>query len=545
MRQNKNVRMTFRVCCNRFFIGLMSMILLVSCVPMNHGAKVIKGSSLESVDEAELESLMALGFPRSYAEALLPISRLHPNWTFEPLAVPENWEMVLDLEVDEESARNLVPSSSFYVPYRHETNQQVYDTAYYQASRSAVAYFMDPRNFFNEADVFQFYCLSHLEDQSHTREAIVSVLQGTFMENAKVDKTTSYVDAFIQVGEQTGLDAVYLAVKARQEQGLKGSATVKGLVGDRLAEFLQHGEAESDLSKQELLAFNGLYNLYNVGASGNGNFSVLLSAMKRAEKGTPEFEKSWGGSPAWNSVYKSILGGAMTMKSRYVDNDQDTIYLQKFNVSPDSSRRFWGQYMQNVVGALSEGRAVFHAFAAADALDNPCHFRIPVYTDMPQQVCTDPANGTCAYAAVSTTTYRYEVNVNCGNVQQTANDQAARLSLFLQSEGDLVLNGSLLLTGGIRSLEWMIVSRNGELLSGQMWQASDDWSVNDDTVSWKMTVPSDVIADLTDEDTITITVRTEPTNGSGSGHEDALRCRSICLAYVDVTGMAREAQADQ
>ena len=48
-------------------------------------------------------------------------------------------------------------------------------------------------------------------------------------------------------------------------------------------------------------------------------------------------------------------GGIRKVHEKYIGNFQHTPYFQKFNVHPGSSSNFWGQYMQDISGALIGG----------------------------------------------------------------------------------------------------------------------------------------------------------------------------------------------
>ena len=111
------------------------------------------------------QSLLDKGFPLSYAEKLTALHALHPAWEFEPLLVTDmksqyTWEYVLAQETDNPK-RNLINKGNSYVPYRHATNTELYDSGWYQASYEAVSYFMDPENWLNEKDIFMFQNLCY------------------------------------------------------------------------------------------------------------------------------------------------------------------------------------------------------------------------------------------------------------------------------------------------------------------------------------------------------------------------------------------------
>ena len=98
----------------------------------------------------------------------------------------------------------------------------------------------------------------------------------------------------------------------------------------------------------------------------------------------------------WDTLEKSIAGGAAVLADRFVTNHQDTPYLLKFNVDVRSvtatgkSRNFWGQHAQNIVAAYAEGRTLARAFATAGATEENYRFLIPVYEGMPESATPRP-----------------------------------------------------------------------------------------------------------------------------------------------------------
>lgn len=369
--------------------------------------------------------LLEIGFPADYAEELTELHLLHPNWKFVPLDISATneqytWRYVISAET-ENPETNLIYASKTYSDYWHATNSNTYDAGYYQASVDAVEYFMDPRNFFNETDIFQFYDLSSGADIG--LQAVEAVLAGSFMEQAVLENGKTYAQNFLDIGTALGVHPVYLAVKAYQEQGADGtSPIISGTCGTTLWNFYKDGREETtggdeirlpeSANREELLALDGYYNLLNVGAGGKGVFSIYKNAMERAKKGTEQMKSAWGGDASWNTIWKSIWGGAMLLKSSYIDRYQSTVYLQKFNVDGRSGRNFWGQYMQNVAGAMTESRTLYQAFAAIDALDAPCTFQIPVYEGMPEKTSADPARGECSSLAAANEKFSYSVKLS-------------------------------------------------------------------------------------------------------------------------------------
>ena len=400
----------------RLIALILSVIMLCPALPV---------TAASTAEDSYKQHLRALGFPEDYIQPLYMLHLLHPEWQFEPLKVTSlnskyTWDYVIHMETEDSPGRSLISASSAYTAYRHPSNTKLYDSGWYQASTAAVEYFMDPRNFLNEKDIFQFEDLSFR--QTVTVAQVESALSGTFMERALLENGKTYAEYFYEVGKELGINPLHLASRARQEQGKGTSAQISGLGGDKLWYYYSNSvqtengkivyAPTSGHTEQELKGYNGLYNFYNINASGTGGFAILLGALKEAKSGTSAMASAWGGSPSWDTRWKSIYGGAYKLCGSYIGNYQNTLYLQKWNVDARSksasgaSRNFWGQYMQNAGAALSEARNSYNALAANDCLDCPYNFLIPVYSGMPSS-CPDPAGGSCEFYAASDTKYSY------------------------------------------------------------------------------------------------------------------------------------------
>lgn len=442
-------------------------IALVACL-IGGVVLVVSGNTRYFEGEAEeyYQSLLAAGFPEDYARPLTELHLLHPEWNFTPLLVTEGnplyrWDYVISQET-KDADTNLISGADDYRAYRHPLNFNTYDSGYYQASKNAVEYFMDPRNFLNETDIFQFYDLSVAHDVGI--EEVAAVLADTFMEDATLENGKTYAEYFLEVGQALGVNPVYLAVKARQEQGVEGlSPVLSGECGSLLADYYENGTQTSEngnkvlaptegYTSEELLALDGYYNLFNVKASGNGLFAIYHNAMKRAQTGTADMAEAWG-SPAWNTLWKSLYGGAYTIKTSFIDRYQNTIYLQKFNVdSRVADRNFWGQYMQNVAGALTESRTLFGAFASSGVLDGHCSFVIPVYAGMPNTACADPANGNCTYLA--TATKKYDSTTFFASPLLAVSKDTVYADIDRYANGEIRLQGAVTHTYGVERVEY-------------------------------------------------------------------------------------------
>lgn len=429
-------------------------------------------------------ALIEKGFPEEYANELTELHLLHPTWEFVPLCITDvnsayTWDYVIGKET-ENPETNLVTPQSDYAAYRHPTNFKTYDSGFYQASTKTVKYFMDPRNFLNEADIFQFYDLSSSTVTS--ADAINAVLDKTYMETAVLENGKTYTEYLLELEREIGIDSVYLAVKLRQEQGTAGtSPIISGTCGTLLLSYYKNQTQYTESGKKvnppktgetdaELLALNGHYNPFNLKATGDGVYAIYKNAMEYAVKGSPSMQADWG-SPSWNKMWKGIYGGALQISERYINRYQSTVYLQKFNVDSraGSNHNFISQYMQNIAGAFTEGRTMFQTFAANGMLDAPCQFLIPVYEGMPSAPCADPAGGNCT--AYKSAALRYTAAASLtAPIEASEENEPIFSSVEIAYDKSLKLRGTFTHSYGMRGLEyswdgqaWTSCSQSGAL----------------------------------------------------------------------------------
>ncbi len=455
------------------WIGAIATALLLAVILTTVIVQLVihsSGSQRYFSGEAQVyyQSLLDVGFPEDYAVPLTELHLLHPAWSFTPLMITEadadyTWDYVIKQETAKKDL-NVIYTSNTYKAYHHPFNREVYDSGYYQASTEAVEYFMDPRNFLNEADIFQFYSLAG--GNTATLAAVEAILQGTFMENVTLENGKTYAAYFLEVGRELDINPIFLAAKVRQEQGVGGaSPLISGECGDRLRDYyVNHTQENEDgdsvltpsdgYTEADLLALNGYYNYYNINATGKGLFSIYYKAMQYAKRGTADMVDSWGDA-SWNTRWKSIYGGAYFLKKEYIDCYQSTVYLQKFNVDSRAGKdeNFSSQYMTAVFGAMGEGRTLYQSFSALDALDASANFLIPVYGNMPTKPCADPAKGDCKNFAQHTTRYEYEVELT-SPARISAENGAAYLDAQTYSDGSIKLGGAVSHTNTIDGLEY-------------------------------------------------------------------------------------------
>ncbi len=291
-------------------------------------------------------------FPASYQSGLLNLKTAHPNWIFVRMETDLDWKTAVQEE--NKNSRSLISSS---VTSSWKTAD--FDKSWSYPSDGILAYYMDPRNFLSENYIFQFELLSY-NDTYHKESAVQSILSGTFMSGAIPgdSKSQSYAQAFCNIARQLGVSPFHLASRVRQEQGSGTSPLISGT----------HP------------SYPGVYNYFNIGATGKGSAQVIENGLKKAA----EYK--------WTTRYLSLEGGSNIISKDYIRKGQNTLYLQKFNVSKTSpSGLYQHQYMQNIAAPSSEAVSVKKAYATAGSLNNPFVFRIPVYKNMPSSACPQPA----------------------------------------------------------------------------------------------------------------------------------------------------------
>lgn len=319
---------------------------------MNPGAAVMLAEENATGNYADIEQ-----FPESYQPALIELKKQHPNWTF----VRQNTELDFQTAVNNElqGGKSLV-----YKSYGDYCKEGQHSPNWYFASEDVLKLYMDPRNSLHENAIFQFEQLTY-NASYHTEAAVESFLNNTFMNNSKNAPGT--VMTFSKIIWSIGAEDVrqvspfHLAARILQEQG----------------------EGTSPLISGTYPGYEGYYNYFNIGASGSTNEQVIVNGLNYAKNSN------------WNSAYYSILGGAEIISANYIKKGQDTLYLQKFNVSSTASNPIYThQYMQNISAPTTEALSIKKLYESAGALENTFVFKIPVYENMPASPCPMPTSST-------------------------------------------------------------------------------------------------------------------------------------------------------
>lgn len=267
---------------------------------------------------------------------------------------------------------------------------------WYQAHGQVVSHFIDPRNFLNENNIFQFEELTY-NSSVQTIKGVQAILKGSFMDNVKIKtddgRSITYAEAFMEAGKKSNVSPYHLASKVLQEVGKNGSKSTSGTNPNY-----------------------PVYNFYNIGAN-TGYLDGLKWAYNNGESGTY-------GRP-WTTQYKSIIGGAEFISSGYISKGQNTIYLEKFDFIPEGGL-YQHQYAADVTYSYVQAKKIYSSVYSGILSTDFC-FVIPVFRNMPRNVCALPKSSSQPNMApdcpVLTDTVDPKPTSSTGNVTPSPNPE--------------------------------------------------------------------------------------------------------------------------
>lgn len=320
-------------------------------------------NNIENIDESLYPGYKAL---------LKNLKATHPNWTFTLLYTNLEWTNVLDGETTH--GHSLVQGKAGeWLCY--DCAGIGYDgSSWVCASPVATAYYLDPRNFLTEDKIFQFESLSYVPS-IHTEAGVEAILKGTFMSNVKMSEFYGKPE----YGEKTFAQAIMYAAEVSKVSPYHIASRIKQEV---------NGPSPSVTGK--VSGYEGLFNFCNIGAtptkndenpSGDSVINGLIYARKEG----------------WNNPETAIVGAAKWIGQYYISIGQDSLYLQKWDVTNAAG---WGlynhQYMTNIQAAASESISICSSYKKmfGDLSNTSFNFIIPMYKHIPQAISKYPSNDT-------------------------------------------------------------------------------------------------------------------------------------------------------
>lgn len=387
---------------------VIAVVLSFSCLP------IVAEEVSESAYKASLRSE---GFPECYLDKLWNVHKLHPNWIFKAYNTGLNWDTALSKECV--SGSNLVyiePNSSFsatrlycdrsygaYVSklgfdydYAVIDGSDANQKGWVDATPMAVAYYMNPYTFIgNDITILQYESLEwNFNTVDEAIPVVESMLNGTFMSKTSNSANGNYIDtngnikyrntsgqtvvldityarAICDASKANNINPCYLTSKILGEVGGSGSGSVTGTYS----------------------GYQGYYNYLNIGATNSSTGDAVAKGLARAK------------TEGWTTPVLAIAGGAKFIADGYISVGQNTMYLQKFNVT--NKNTYAHQYMGAVNGVVNTTYSTYTGYKNYNILDAVKTFYIPVFSNMPDATATsvtltgygNPATGTTKTSA--------------------------------------------------------------------------------------------------------------------------------------------------
>ena len=331
-------------------IKLISMIILIIIIVCILIWLIVQESKKQKYVEYDGENLNESKYP-GYKELIDELKQEHPNWTFTLFYTKLDWNEVIENEGHKDNITNplnLIPDSSEYPEdwqCQIDKDKRFDNGTWLCASDKAIKCQMDPRNILSDENIFQFKELNYVEN-AQTKEGLEEITKNTFLEGNSIS------EALIEAGKKANLDPYFIASRLIQEQGRKGATLSKGY------------------------EYNGtvVYNPFNIRATGNSSEEILKNAGKYA------YEQGW------DTLEKAIVGGVEFVKEDYINNGQNTLYLQKFDIVNQDEELYSNQYMQNLLAPESEASNMLEIYEASNTVDSNLNFIIPLYQNMPEEI---------------------------------------------------------------------------------------------------------------------------------------------------------------
>ena len=319
-------------------------------------------------------------FPESYLPYINALKKKYPNWVFKAVHTGLDWNMALSHETYEVNEGISLVHDSYSPEWKKDGKNYYKDGTYVIASKSAVAYVMDPRNSLNEMSIFQFEALRY-SAAIQTVDSVQKVLAGTPMGDSYASKYRlngtwydlgeTYAQIIHRFSAQTGINPVHIASRIRQENS-----------GNIINNSLINGD-------------HGVYNFFNIGAYDTQQAGAITNGANYAR------------NQGWTTVQLSISGGITYIYNRYVVWGQNTIYFERFDVNnPGNAQWLLGTgYMTNIFAPMNESRITYNAYVGAGMINSAFEFDIPVYKNMPAEAMGLPIPSDVYFRADNTRIY--------------------------------------------------------------------------------------------------------------------------------------------
>ncbi len=355
-------------------------------------------------------------FPESYKTYLNELHELHPNWIFKAYYTGIPWSELTSSQAENKCKKNTIyfkSGTTLLDPLALCVCGGEGDPNYYCASGAMVNFYLDPRNFLSEGQVFQFLDLGY--DTNITKDIVQTAVKNSFLSGKYKEngKEIAYVDTIMEAAKESKVSALHISATIIQEVGngtkkSDGTYTLPSAVSGNYD------------------GYKGYYNFFNYGAtdSSNGEGGAVKRGLKKAKE------------LGWDTPTKAIKGGVeKVLANSYIGAGQKTKYFYKFDVVGNeiltedmgskkysSSQFFSHQYMTNLQDPYSQAGTLFNNYNDSGLSDKALSFVIPVYDNMPSA----PVKCPTSLKASDGTLYEIDVNTTV-NVRNSASSSGKSL----------------------------------------------------------------------------------------------------------------------
>lgn len=339
----------------------------------------------------------AKGCPESYMSFISSLMTMHPYWAFQCEMSSMLWEDFVLAEYN--SAKGCTSLTAVGNINEYDANPRCgtcdEGSQWCKASKQAIQYYADPRNFLNEKHVFLFTAIDFYDPAVHAVAAVEKVVEGcTWM--------TDYVPLILRAAQKANVSPMSLASKIRMEMGCPPSewgpngmdccpSCCSGVCytptptdsrqdGEKCAEARAENKGQWSCSLSNYADLGDMcslcgankkcHNFFNMGV-----WSKSTCQCEYAHRAVHEAKLR-----GWHDEETAVLNGAAAFKQKYfVERGQVTQFYTRWNIRDGYS----GQYMTNVAGPFSETSKWTACFEAAGKLDVAHVFKVPYWEGMP------------------------------------------------------------------------------------------------------------------------------------------------------------------
>ena len=402
-----------------------------------------KEDNTEAKTECE-KQMKEKGFPSSYWNGLCTMKLAHPNWNFEAETKDNNGNVIdFNASVNAFGCGSSTISSNSRSDFIDTTCTKKFDSGYSAASREAIRYYLDPRNFLNEKSVFMFenYKTNSTISADDYKKAATKAFNNNFLIQ-QIPALTEFIKT-----SSLNIGVSQMAITSRIKQELGSGKLTSGTYSGQLYSCVSGNYTTRYGTTYNGKSLDNYYNFFNIAAYDGSNVTqkALIYALNHG----------WGGTGNMDADRQTAMNGGTDFINRnYVGVGQDTAYYQKFNIFPDNpEKRYLHPYMTNVKAPEGEASIMYNAYKAVGMLESAFNFIIPVYANMDENhnpgTTPDEVGKVDASVAVISSGYRYEtgyisnieVGTNVGDLK--ANLESKGVSVVVTNSSGAVVDDTL------------------------------------------------------------------------------------------------------